>query len=383
MNSGPSTRFVKDIVADFRSKELVEPDYQREYVWGSKQAKHFLSRTKQLGHVLGVITTYRLLGGNTNFLQDGLQRVTTLMRAIDSPAEYGLTKEDVDCIRGAQVSQQSMIYESHDVARMDFQHLNSGVGLIPYEKYRGDLESDDQGKSLYAMLRAKVSELSVNLAGISRSTEFGRKKNGQLHRNSLGLFFQYVTRHTDTVLYAKSERSLDEQIERRVRQWLDDNSIDWRLKVDGFVRMLERVNATLAEKTTAVESKRWDMTAVRAMYSAATYCRNVGCTADVFDSLVDWFVECSRSRKTWSARFEVDVNGEPTVVRMDQVSLRWLDRVSESGGPDIACRKRTKRFVARAGYDESHVTPHADGGTETVSEPATANRARGRKPLEG
>lgn len=381
MNTGPSTRFVKDIVADYRSKELVEPDYQRKYVWGSKQAHHFIGRTIALGHVLGVITTYRLSGGVTNFLQDGLQRVTTLMRAIDRPADYGLTEENVDSIKAAQVSHQSMLYVSHDVARVDFQHLNSGVGLIPYEKYRGDLECDEQGKMLYEMLRTKISELSINLAGISRSTEFGRKKNGQLHRNSLGLFFQYVTKHTDTVLYARSEHSLDDQIERRVRQWLDNDATDWRREVDKFVRTIERVNATLADKTGRVENKRWDMTAVRAMYSAATYCHNVGCTTDVFDALVDWFVDCSRNRKTWSARFEVDVNGEPTVVRMDQVSLRWLDGVSVTGGPEISCQKRTKRFIARAGYDESHVIPHADGGTETVSEPATANRARGRAPI--
>lgn len=382
MNSGPSTRFVKDIVADFRSKELVEPDYQREYVWGVKQAAHFLSRTIQLGHVLGVITTYRLEGGATNFLQDGLQRVTTLMRAIDRPSDYGLTKEDVDCIKIAQVSQQSMIYSSHDLARMDFQHLNSGVGLIPYEKYRGDLESDEQGRLLYEMVRTSVGELSVTMAGISRASDPGRKKKGQLYRNSLGLFFQYVTRHTSPVLYAKSERNLDEQIERRVRQWLDDNCEDWRSEFNSFVRMLERVNATLTEKTIAVESKRWDMTAVRAMYAAATYCRNTRVTADVFDALVDWFIQCNRNRKTWSARFEVEIDGEPRIVRMDQVSLLWLQRVSETGGPEISCRKRAKRFVARAGYDESHIIPHADGGVETVSEPATANRARGRNPMQ-
>lgn len=383
MNSGPSTRVVKDIVADFRSKELVEPDYQREYVWGKKQAAHFLARTIQLGHVLGVVTTYRLEGGATNFLQDGLQRVTTLMRAIDRPSEYELTKEDVDRIKTSQVSQQSMIYPSHDVARMDFQHLNSGVGLIPYEKYRGDLESDQEGRMLYELVRTSVGELSVTMAGISRASDPGRKKRGQLYRNSLGLFFQHVTRHTHPVLYAKSERNLDDQIERRVRQWLDKNLNDWRPKADGFVRMLERVNATLTAKTSAIGMKRWDMTAVRAMYAASTYCRNVGCATDVFDSLVDWFVECSRNRKTWSARFEVDVQGEPTAVRMDQVSLCWLERVYETGGPDISFRKRTKRFIARAGYDESHIVPHADGGTETFSEPATSNRARGRKPIQG
>ena len=247
MNNGPSTRIVKDIVADYRTGELTNPDYQREYVWSLKKATHFLRRTKKLGHVLGVITTYRLSGGTTNFLQDGRQRVTTLMRAIERPVDYGMAKEDVDAIRLAQVSQQSMVYESHDEARLDFQHLNDGVGLIPYEKYRGDLECDEHGRSLYELVRTKVDDLSTGIAGISRSSEHSRKKAGQLHRNSLGLFFQYATRHRDLQLYAKSERNLNDQIERRVRSWLNEHLDGWRAKVDGFIRTLERVNAVLRE----------------------------------------------------------------------------------------------------------------------------------------
>jgi hypothetical protein len=382
MNTGPSTRIVKDIVAEFRTGELTNPDYQREYVWSMKKATHFLRRTKKLGHVLGVITTYRLSGGTTNFLQDGRQRVTTLMRAIERPMDYGMTKEDADAIRLAQVSQQSMVYESHDDARLDFQHLNDGVGLIPYEKYRGDLECDEHGRSLYEMVRAKVDDLSTGMAGISRSTEHSRKKAGQLHRNSLGLFFQYATRHRDLQLYAKSERNLNDQIERRVRSWLNEHLDEWRPSVEGFIRTLERVNAILRDKTKDHELRRWDMTAVRAMYAAHLHCRNAGCTTDVFDALVEWFVSANSSRKAWPARFEVDVEGSPQALRMDQVSIRWIERVAGLGGPPVVAVKRVKKINAPAGYDESHVVPHADGGVETFVEPSITNRARGRNAVE-
>jgi hypothetical protein len=382
MNTGPSTRIVKDIVADYRTGELTNPDYQREYVWSLKKATHFLRRTKKLGHVLGVITTYRLSGGTTNFLQDGRQRVTTLMRAIERPMDYGMKKEDADAIRLAQVSQQSMVYESHDDARLDFQHLNDGVGLIPYEKYRGDLECDEYGRSLYEMVRVKVDDLSTGMAGISRSTEHSRKKAGQLHRNSLGLFFQYATRHRDLQLYAKSERNLNDQIERRVRSWLNEHLDEWRPSVEGFIRTLERVNAILRDKTKDHELRRWDMTAVRAMYAAHLHCRNAGCTSDVFDALVEWFVSANSSRKAWPARFEVDVKGSPQALRMDQVSIRWIERVAGLGGPSVVAVKRVKKINAPAGYDESHVVPHADGGVETFVEPSVTNRARGRNAVE-
>jgi hypothetical protein len=382
MSIGPATRYVADIVRAYKSQELINPDYQREYLWSHKKALHFLSRTRTLEHVLGVITTYRLRNGTTNFLQDGRQRVTTLMMAIDRPMEFGLSKDDVDAISRAQVSQQSMIYDSHDDARLDFQHLNDGVGLIPYEKYRGDLECDDAGRSLYQAVRVKVDDLTMGMAGISRSSEHGRKKSGQLHRHSLGLFYKYVTRHKDLQLYAKSERSINDQIERRVRAWLENNMDDWHSKCDGFIRSLENVNAVLRDATKVYEQKRWDMVAVRAMYSAYLHCKSIGCVSDVFADLVQWFVLANVNRKTWSSRYEIDLDGSPTSFRLNQVSLGWLNRVHEFGGPAIECVKRTKRLVAPAGYDESHVVPHADGGTETFTEPAITNRARGRNPVD-
>jgi hypothetical protein len=382
MSTGPTTRIVKDVVNDYRNKELVDPDYQREYIWDDKKAMHFINRTLAVGHVLGVITTYRLTGGNTNFLQDGRQRVTTLMRAIENPHAYGLSKDQVEHLRSAAVSQQTMEYVSHDEARLDFQHLNDGVGLVTFEKYRGDLERDEKGKWLYSTVREVVRDVSCRMAGKSRSIKDGRKKSGQLNRNSLALFYQYVTGHKEPQIYARSERNLEDQIERRVRAWLDENTEELEAKVEGFIRTLENVNAILEQKTLGLPAKQWDITAVRALYAAYLYCRNAGCHADCFLGIVDWYISQNASRKAWQARFDVDVDGTPNTFRMDQVSLKWLDRVSEFGGPSINPRKRTKQLVARAGYDESHIVPHADGGTDTVSEPAIINRSRGRAPME-
>ena len=379
---GPSTRVVKDVISDYINRELCDPDYQREYIWSAAKAFNFLKRTIKLGHVLGVFTTYRLTGGTTNFLQDGKQRVTTLRKAFDDPSEFKLSKDDVDALRIAQVSQQSMCYETHDEARLDFQHLNDGVGLIPYEKYRGDLECIQDGKDLYELVRSKVDELSVDIAGISRSSSPSRKKAGQLHRHSLGLFFQYVTKHQELRLYANNENSISQQIERRVRDWLSENIADWRAKVNDFIRTLERVNAVLRDRTIAYPSRRWDMTAVRAMYAANIHFKNIGYNSDSFSILVDWYVARNALRRSWPSRFEVDVDGEPMPVRFDQLSLKWISRLEGFGCPALGLQKRMSLISARAGYDESHVTPHADGGTETVIEPSTINRARGRQPIQ-
>lgn len=381
MNTGPSTRIVKDVVSDFVSGDLAVPDYQREYCWNRSQAEHFLERTQKIGHVLGAITSYRLTQGTAVFLQDGLQRITTLRYAIETPTKYKLLVDDVKAISQSQVSQQSMIYDSHDEARLDFQHLNQGVGLIAYEKFRGDLEKDDAGKKLYGLIRNDVDWLSTEKAGCSRASKHSRKKAGQLHRNSLGLFYQYCTRHKEQFLYVKSSTTLKAQIERRVREWLEGNLEDSIEREKEFVRSLERVNAILKEKTSAYPAKQWDLTAVRGLYAAYIHCRNIGCTTDVFIDLVDWFVSQNINRKKWSARFDVNVNGIASAFRMDQISLKWLFNVVSLGGPEICVLKRVKNFIAPAGYDVSHVTPHADGGTETVIEPAMINRARGRQPI--
>lgn len=379
---GPSTRVAKDVISDYRSKELCDPDYQREYIWTNAKARNFLKRTIKLGHVLGVITTYRLDGGTVNFLQDGKQRVTTLRMAFDNPSNFSLSKEDADVLRIAQISQQTMCYESHDEARLDFQHLNDGVGLIPYEKYRGDLECDPEGKDLYELVRSKVHGISVDMAGTSRSVEPSRKKAGQLHRHSLGLFYQYATKHKEHQLYANNETSLNEQIERRVVTWLRENRCEWRAKFDNFVQKLESINAVLHEKTRAHALRRWDMTAVRALYAANIHLKNIGCNTDSFSDLVDWFISRNVSRKNWPSRFEVDVLGEPIQVRLNQLSLKWMGRLEGQGCPALGPQKRTQLLLARAGYDESHIIPHADGGTETVSEPSSTNRARGRQPIQ-
>jgi hypothetical protein len=235
---------------------------------------------------------------------------------------------------------------------------------------------------LYKLVRTTVDDLSVGMAGISKSSEHGRKKAGQLNRHSLGLFYKYATRHKDIQLYAKSERNIGDQIERRVRRWLDDNRDDWQSKCDGFIRAIESVNALLSQETKSFDAKRWDMTAVRAMYSAYLHTKSLGCPSDVFVDLVRWFVASNVSRKTWSARYEIDIDGSPASFRLDQVSLQWLLRCESFGGPKVEHHKRAKRIVAPAGYDESHVVPHADGGTETFTEPAILNRSRGRRSIE-
>ena len=72
-------------------------------------------------------------------------------------------------------------------------------------------------------------------------------------------------------------------------------------------------------------------------------------------------------------------DGYPQLVRIDQINLKWLNRIAKVGGPELIKIKREKKIDAPAGYDESHVIPHADGGTTVFVEPSILNRARGRR----
>lgn len=381
MQAVSENRRVEEVVRAFKEKTLQVPEYQRSYCWTEAKAKNFLERTKQLGQVLGVITAYKLVGSHVEFLQDGLQRITTLGRVLDNPGKYDVTKEDAHLLANARICYQSMQYEDHDVARMDFQHLNDGMGLVPYEKYRGDLEKDTPGKDLYEFIRAHVMSVAFRISGESATAKPNRKLAGQLHRCSLGLFFQYVTKHRETQLYAKSERNISTQIERRVRSWLEGNRCEWENEANNFIRALERINAQLETATANHNSKRWDTAAIRGFYSAYFYISNIGCSTEKFIQLIDWYVLNNLKRSRWPSRFEVEVNGIPQSFRIDQSNLKWLSKLELLGGPEISELKRKKTIHAPAGYHESHVIPHADGGKIVVVEPAISNLQRGRAPM--
>lgn len=374
-------RRVVDIVTAFNNEELRVPSYQREYCWSGSKPKHFLERTITLGHVLGVITVYGLKGVNVEYLQDGLQRITTLSKAIANPDLYELCEDDVISLKKASVSYQSVTYDSHDVARQDFQYLNDGIGLVPYEKYRGDLERDNDGKKLYEDVREKTRNLVLKVSGESQASKRGRKLSGQLHRNALGLFYQCVSGHTENQIYAISERCLGNQIERRVRSWLDENILTWQQSVTDYIRALERVNALLETATKSYPAKRWDSAVIRGFYAAYFYNRNTNSTIDKFRDLIEWYVRQNESRKKWNSRFDVFYEDKQNPFRIDQVNLKWLSRVQKLGGPALEPFRRVKKILVPAGYNESHLMPHADGGEITFPEPAMLNLARGREPV--
>ena len=378
---GAETRRVVDIVRSFDDRDLIIPDYQRAYCWDLKKATHFLQRTKEIGHVLGVITTYRLEGKQTEYLQDGYQRITTLSNAIGKKLKDNLSNEDLQLIKQAQVSHQSMVYKTHDEARQDFQHLNDGVGLTSYEKYRGDLECDNEGRELYATVRDATFELSRRISGESVTIKQQRKLSGQRHRQSLGLFYQYATKHTEKQIYAKSEKNLQSQIERRTREWLNNNMTSWKATVDSYARSLERVNAMMIEAVRDQTLKKWDVAAVRSFYATYFYCQNIGCPMDRFASLIEWYVGQHDFRCNWASRWDIDYEGEKRRFRMDQTNLKWLENAAKLGAPEISRPKREKKIDAPAGYHESHVIPHADGGIEVFTEPSILNQSRGRREV--
>ena len=234
---------------------------------------------------------------------------------------------------------------------------------------------------MYESIREKTHNLVMKVSGESQASKRGRKISGQLHRNALGLFYQYATSHTENQIYAISERCLSMQIERRVRAWLDENMQTWEKNLADYIRALERVNAMLETASRPYPAKRWDSAVIRGFYAAYSYNRNTGGTVDKFRELIEWYIGQNESRKKWNSRFDVFYEGKQNPFRIDQVNLKWLSRVQKLGGPALEPFKRVKKILAPAGYHESHVIPHADGGEDVVVEPAISNLQRGREPM--
>jgi hypothetical protein len=384
VSKGSTTRLVGDLVNQYASLELADPSYQRDYCWDLKRAKAFLDRTIELGHVLGIVTVYRILEGTTWFIQDGKQRLTTLRKATENRAQYGLSEDDLSRLKSCQVSQQAMEYKSHDEARRDFQLLNQGVQLIPYEKYRGDLEIDKNGQELYEYIRNSVETLSLVATGKSCTQTNNRKRQGQLHRNALALFFQFASGHEELSLYSKSEKKPDVQIERRTRAWLEKNLSQAKKQQELFVKNIEAVNAVLsycANRSAPNTHKQFEDNAVRAFYALRTYMRNIGAPASKFEDFVQWYCNHCKKLKNWPSRFVVSEAGDE--IRFDNTNLLWVEKCVQYGAPSVSKIERTKRLVTRAGYEESHLVPHSVAGDEfpVIGEPSLVNRSRGARAV--
>lgn len=399
---------VKDVLREIRSDELVNPFFQREFVWTARKQQEFIDYTLKTGQLSAPVHTYCVSGSLTRYLKDGRQRLTTLQRAIENPTAFGLTSTHAELLSNIGVHIMHRQHVDHNEAMIDFQNLNKGTGLLPYDLWRGELVNTEVGKHVYAKVRSCVVHVTAKLAGkdviktdnMAAEGGGGRKRNGQLHRGALALFYMWAA-EKPTIDNILTHNNYDKAAQPEVLVAKLISSKNWTIadadrEIQKFYDYLEAIVALVSRLVAArgggftEQNKLWEIQAVRAIFNAGVF---IHLRDDVPKTLladvVNWYLKHAAGFDTWISRFDYEsriLPGQKEECRMSQHNLYWLREAAAVFGVDID-RKRSKKknktgVRGKKGCDESHTTlPASEGGTETVVEDAITNRSRGAKPM--
>ena len=131
------------VLDHFKHHLLHTPPHQRDTdAWDLRKRQRYVERLKRAktgSHPPGLIATYQVItNGNPGpvWLNDGLQRLTTLRQLQAEPDQFAMTEEGVRQLLRQTISVQHRLYESHAAAMEDFQRINDGTRLTPYELCR-------------------------------------------------------------------------------------------------------------------------------------------------------------------------------------------------------------------------------------------------------
>jgi len=405
---------VKDILREIEHDELVNPFFQREFVWPEKKQRDFIQFTLLTGRLEAAVHTYCLPNSLIRYLKDGRQRLTTLNNAISTPANFNLTPQQADLLKHVGVHIMHCQHETHDVAMISFQNLNKGTGLLPYDLWRGELAGlkiggIKIGEHVYDQVRAIVVELTARLSGAdvlktnnmtSSLGTGGRKRNGQLHRGALALFHMWAAKkpsvdkiltHDTQSKTLQPEFLVSELIKEK--NW-DIAAADREIKrfYDYLASVVALVDRLIAARDASFSHthKAWEIQTVRAIFNAAVFVHlRDDIPALALADFIAWYLDHADGLEEWKSRFYVDsteVVGAKQEVRMSQHDLYWLRHPASVFGFDID-RKKSKRkpkvvgVRGKKGCHRSHVVPAVDGGEETVVEDALTNLSRGARDM--
>lgn len=401
--------YVKDILKELEINELVNPFFQREFVWPEKKQRDFIQYTIEIQQLEAPIHTYCLPGSYIQYLKDGRQRLTTLGIAIAAPHTFDLTREQIELLRHIRVHIMHRQHDTHENAMVSFQNLNKGTGLLPYDLWRGEIAGlkiggIKLGEHVYDRVRLIVNNLTAGLAGqdVIKADDMkhsvgsgGRKRNGQLHRGALALFHMWAAKKpvVENILthdtYTKSV-----QPEFLVAELIKEKGWDLATadrEIQKFYDYLADVVALIErliiqrDASFAHTHKRWEVQTVRAIFNAAVFVRlRDDIPAESLAQFINWYLDHGDGLEEWKSRFYVDsaiLPGVKEEIRMSQHDLYWLREAAVEFGFDIV-RKRAKKtktrgVVGKKGCHRSHIVAAVNGGEETVVEDALTNLSRG------
>lgn len=138
-------RTVRSILKKYADREIVIPATQRLYVWKQKQRDGLLDSVKK-GLPCGSITLCTLENGDgTNYLIDGLQRITSLLIMSN---DKDLTKDEKDNVNNYQVAMEIVYNMTLEEMSDYFVKKNSGIAVSAAAKSNASLPKNIQEAGL-------------------------------------------------------------------------------------------------------------------------------------------------------------------------------------------------------------------------------------------
>jgi len=254
---------IKVLLEDLKTNTIIYPEHQREYVWTTPKQKRYIDRIfNSKRKPIGVIGTYQIdLGngkGSSFYLNDGRQRLTTIELLIADPSRYGRTQKEVsELLSTYKIPMQHRHYESHEEAALDFQDINMGTTVTPFDFYKANLVYAKNHKLFYPILEKLINNIfecdSRITKAPSRDSDAGKKAIRDiyclLHREMIEEY------GIDSKVYLKAASptisqspKADESIEYMLKKDLENKSIS------EIEEICNRLSTTIYNNCAIIES---------------------------------------------------------------------------------------------------------------------------------
>jgi hypothetical protein len=393
------TNFTFELVLDHFERGILQvPQHQREPdAWPLDKQRRYVERLKESRegcHPPGTLATYQLKGynGSAVYLNDGLQRLTTLQHLKDSPFEFGMDDHGVTGLLRQTIPRQHRHYEDHDHAMRDFQLINAGTHLTPWELCQGYLKYMPSFHTTWMPLFKQVHEAlsSAELQLQTGRAKTNRETSHKHRRDNLALFHRFLTKETAPSYYVDvATRSVDNLvdnktlIELRLRDALLARGRDEsRKQIKMFSSCMEREVALLNEKRLSILGAGIGLQPVlwRWFLHFAIWRRNNNVAVAIQEELIEKALKATQGKAQWPS-----LEGQGVTFAL--AHLGRLQRIAELAQMDDLVQKAQIRRRhdprLRPGYQASHLEPFVtDGDGQTFPEPGSLNMARGAVSVE-
>jgi hypothetical protein len=414
---GECTSPARILIEDLLNGNLVKPEHQRDYLWPDAKRKSYINDIFNMKRQpIGVICTYQVEldngGGSPIYLNDGLQRLSTLQELKDVPTKYNRSPNEVDAIlRTLKLTIQHRHYSSHTEAAKYFQGINSGTSCTPYDFYKESIVYSKNYRAIEKSLDELFTEFDKCDARLTKS--FTREKDAWkkgardiyclLHRVLVSNYstsieaYSYITNNQ-----VSSTNANKEQIEHLLFKEFDSRRVDEIINAIKEVINITRSNVAMMEYAINKYNDRAKQynsegnlpTKKEIEYNTIEYsfwrwinmsmlcCKKNGLPVNKIIEILDevLFLTGGRNR----GKYRKNKDSDDVQLRMAPQNLSHFYSFMKFLNIDIAKEKRisTNSKINKHSMDDSHKFNFAENGNgETFTEPASINRARGMKDV--